>query len=99
MDRRSFFRCLPASLLAIPAVLKGDPPKVEEEPSPWVEMDCQYQQVRYREAWGSEYDLIPCGTRFKMLRGALPVCPKCGMQQDTSRPGWREAMLGFEVKK
>jgi hypothetical protein len=97
MDRRSLFRLLPMSVLAVPSMAKAamEPPKAAAEPSPWVEMVCQ----RERYDWPSNGLLWRCGTRFKFIRGAHPFCPKCGALQSITRDnGGQSLMDGIEVK-
>jgi hypothetical protein len=75
MNRRSLLRILPG-LLGVPAVIKAEVPArvQEQEPSPWVYGECQ------RERWNHETGKVEwrCGTRFKFIRGAQPICPRCG---------------------
>lgn len=103
MNRRSFFRCLPGSLLAVPALVKGEPveyPPIETELSVWVELDCTY----VRREYGNEpnFEVIsetPCATRFKVIRGTVAHCPKCGMQVTYMKPDNWDQFVGIEVKK
>lgn len=98
MDRRSFFRCLPASVLALPALLKAEP-VVEPETDLWVELDCI--RIFYMHD-PKTYEVIsetPCGTRFKVLRGVTPVCPKCFAQQPIHAEDFRSKFVGIEVKR
>jgi len=89
MNRRELFRFLPgAAALAIPGVAAAATP--EKPLDPWVEYVCPARFGR-EENWE---DRTPCGTRFKSIRGAQPVCPKC----TTTMMGKRENVVGIEVK-
>jgi hypothetical protein len=44
----------------------------KEEPSAWVAFTCQRPEIGPYPS---------CGQKFKSLRGAQPICPKCGALQ------------------
>src|ERR1700722_15385234 len=94
MNRRDLFRFLP--LAVIPgAAMTAEEPQKPAEPSPWVEMTCQREAVYdwvdvskespnrgFENVYERGKMLTPaCGTRFKFIRGAHPICPKCGFTQ------------------
>jgi hypothetical protein len=90
MNRRELFRFLPgAAALAIPGAAAASAP-ANTEPGLWVEYDCP-ARFGWQENWEER---TPCGTKFKTVRGAQPLCPKCG----TTLQRTREQAIGIEVK-
>ena len=108
MNRRNLLRLLPLSAfgLASPSEAKiaPPPPAAAPEPSPWIEMVCQ-REACWENAWGNNADpatrgklVYPaCGTRFKMIRGATPVCPVCYATQNVWTDELRKKFVGFVV--
>ena len=99
MNRRELFRCLPLSLLSLPAAVTAamTPEKPKPEEIPWVEFVCQ----RQRHEWNDKDEPVlvwECATRFKVLRGANPYCPNCGALQSVLSDVFYNKMTGIEVK-
>lgn len=48
---------------------------------------------------GPNDEVIPCGQRFKFLKhcGGHVICPRCGMQHDSSKSPIREAIMAKPV--
>lgn len=70
MNRRKFFaNLLGASALALPSV--SFPESKHKEEDLYTEFTCLNEY---------EYSLVslpPCKTRFKVLKGVMPICPIC----------------------
>lgn len=90
MNRRSLLRSLPFGLLAIPAAVKAEPVKSDDEL--WVETDCGLV------VWDFDTDKpkYRCGTRYKFLRGSHALCPNCGSMKCIQNEE-RSKMHGIEV--
>lgn len=100
LSRRKFFSSLPAAALALTSTAKAEPVSTDSV-DPWVELTCQREAIRDWVRTGpTSFEptgriLNPaCGQKFKVLRGATPICPKCGALQNISTPELREKFIG-----
>lgn len=104
MDRRSFFRLFPMSLVGLaapghaekkenPVVIQVNGPKPSTEPSPWVEFTCQGERFNYDTG---EVDWR-CGTKFKAVRGSHIYCPSCFRMHSVSPEEYRDKMTGIVI--
>jgi hypothetical protein len=94
MDRRRFFRFLPLSALGVVGRLPAQTVS-KEEPSPWVEWQCQSKAYDYRHEPPTV--MFECHTKFKSLRGTVPICPMCGYAMAVG-PDKKDKVVGIEIK-